>query len=279
MRAAIKFNRAHLWPSLRGLVPSAEDPRPLTACHVDEDSFSQAICALKFGTTFKETQKARFPLTLVELRSLPYRCRPVILDVGASDGITSLDVIRSLPFQKYYVTDLNLHVLYNTCGKRTYFYQEDGKCILIVTDRWVIYPDASWPIAPLVRLLFEGAPGARSDLPRITLINPALRELAHQDVLFEKYNIFEPWERESVDLLLAANLLNRIYFSDAAIGKALENMFRTLNDEGRLVIIDNRRIEKATIFQVNQGRMGIERQINGGTEIENLVLNTFSAIS
>ena len=48
-----------------------------------------------------------------------------------------------------------------------------------------------------------------------------------------------------MDLLLAANLLNRIYFSDAAIGKALENMFRTLNDEGRLVIIDNRRIEKA----------------------------------
>jgi len=276
MRLPIKFNRAFLPPSLKKL-PSAEDPRILIAEPVDEISFSRAISTFKFGTTFKTTQRARFPLTISELATLQYAFRPVVLDVGASDGITSLDVIEALPFQKYYITDRNMEIHFDTSGKYTFFYDDNGNCILIVTDGWVVYSDvqgAIFPLGSLVGSLFRRAPRTQNDSRRIVMINPAVRKFKRQNIIVEKYDVFDNWEGEKVDLIIAANLLNRSYFSDARIGAALRNMLNALREGGRLAVIDNRRLEKASIFQFTGTSLNVERQINGGTEIEDLVLKS-----
>jgi hypothetical protein len=46
-----------------------------------------------------------------------------------------------------------------------------------------------------------------------------------------------------------------------------------LRPSGRLVIIDNRQIESATIFQRTDHGLAVERKINRGTEIESLILD------
>jgi hypothetical protein len=64
MRVPIKLNRSILARRLWGVLPCADDPHP------DEHSFSRAVSTFKFGTTFKATQKQRFPLTLEALTQL-----------------------------------------------------------------------------------------------------------------------------------------------------------------------------------------------------------------
>jgi hypothetical protein len=247
---------------------------------MDEKTFTNAISTFKFGTTFKSTQKTRFPLTILEIASLQYEKRPVVVDLGASDGSTSLDLMQAIPFEKYYVTDLNIEVFYEVSGDATWFYDEKGTCILKVTDKWVVYPEIGGAIFPFDRIsrsLFAHAPKWESDAARIMLINPVLQARKEINIFIEKHNILEIWPHGKADLIIAANILNRSYFTTSEIKQALKNMLAALDVSGRIVIIDNRPREKATIFQFVAGNVSVEKRVNGGTEIENLALNSFGA--
>ena len=278
MRFPIKLNRSYWAQYLTQILPSASDPRILCSEVIDEATFTSAVSTFKFGATFKSTKKARFPLTVMELSTLSYRNRPTILDVGASDGITSLDIIMAIPFNKYYVTDLNIEVSYQQSENNTWFYDEKGACILMVTDKWVNYPDTAGAIFPFDRIvhkIFASAPKQISPAPKITLINPLLISKNNNAILIEKHNILEAWPHEKVDLVIAANILNRGYFTASEIEQALKKLVLALNEGGRIAIIDNRSIEKTTIFQIEGGIAKIVKKINGGTEIESLAVNIF----
>jgi hypothetical protein len=280
MRFPVKFNRT-FWPkALTKALPSATDPRVLCNGKVDEITFASAVSTFKFGTTFKSTQKARFPLTILEIASLQYEKHPIVVDFGASDGSTSLDLMQAIPFEKYYVTDLNIEVFYEVSGGTTWFYDEKGTCLLRVTDKWVVYPEtggAVFPFDRLSRLLFACAPKWKSDAARIVLVNPALQVRKEINISIEKYNILENWPLEKADLIIAANILNQSYFTTSEIKQALNNLLAALDGSGRIAIIDNRPAEKATLFRFIDGIVTVEKRVNGGTDIENLVLNSFGA--
>jgi hypothetical protein len=282
VRAPIKLNRSY-WPSaIANVLPSAEDPRALFDKSIDSATFTKAVSTFKFKTTFKTTQIKRFPLTVDALKRLQFIKTPIILDVGASDGITSLDVIKSIRFQKYFVTDLNMRALYRVYRGRTYFYDEEGKCILIVMNKWIVYEDTVGSLLPfrfLVDSMFNSQPAASQDAIPIDLINPLLARSQDEFIVTEKYDMFTPWKREKVDLVIAANILNKAYFTDEQISQALRNLLQGMDDLGRLAIVDNSQLERSTVFQVRAGNVVVESQINGGTEIEDLVFACVNGLS
>jgi hypothetical protein len=271
----IKLNRSYWTSALTRLLPSAEDPRVLFERGIDQQTFTNAISAFKFKTTQKTTEKDRFPLTIRVMKELNLKDIENVLDVGASDGITSVDVMEALSPKKYYVTDLNVYAFYRILGDRVYFFDEDGKCVLIVTDRLVVYADhegAIFPFNVLAAAYFESQPSATQPMASIELINPSLQDRSNE-IVIQKYDIFSPWPHEKVAMVLAANILNRVYFSDGKLLAAIRNLVRALNQMGRLVIIDNRQVESATVFQLRADKLVVERQVNGGTEIEALIRN------
>ena len=280
MRFPVKLNRT-FWPkSLAKILPSADDTRVLCHGKVNEKTFSIAVSTFKFGATFKSTQKARFPLTILELALLQYEQNPIVIDIGASDGITSLDVMQAIPFEKYYVTDLNIDVYYQDSGNTTWFYDEKGICILMTTDKWVVYPETTGVIFPFDKIsqaVFSHAPKWESDAARLRLINPVLLAYKENNFLIEKHNVLEPWPHEKAHLIIAANILNKSYFTTSEIKQALKNMLAALDGSGRIAIIENRKNEQATIFKFNAGNVSVEKKVNGGVEIENLALNSFGA--
>jgi hypothetical protein len=216
-------------------------------------------------------------LTILELASLSYEQRPIVLDIGASDGITSLDVMRAVPFEKYYVTDLYIDVYYQSSGNATWFYDEKGICILMVTNKWVAYPDAVGAIFPFGRIshtFFARAPKWESDAARLRLINPVLQNHKEINFLIGKHNLLDIWPHGKADLIIAANILNRSYFTASEIKQALINMASILNGSGRIAIIENRKNEQATIFRISTGTIEVEKRVNGDTEIEALVLHS-----
>jgi hypothetical protein len=262
---------------LTSVLPSAADPRILLAGSRDPAAFSEAVSTFKFGTTLKTTQSARFPQTLQVLSQLEFAAPPVILDVGASDASTSLDVMHAVPFSKYYVTDANMTVSSSTVGKRTYFYDGDGECVLIASNAWVAYRDTAGALpifASLARSLFSRAPALPADAHSIQLVNPALASAASEGVRVEPYDMFDQWTHEPVDLVIAANILNRSYFADAEITRALRNLVAALKEGGRLAIVDNRPAEKTTVFQKRGDMLHVEKRVGAGTDIEALALES-----
>jgi hypothetical protein len=275
VRAPIKLNRA-FWPNaLTALLPSATDPGVLSKSDLHEVEFSDAVSTLKFATTFKTTRKVRFPLSLRILSSLEFAGAPVVLDVGASDGITSLDIMQAVRFSRYYVTDKHLEVFIQAQGHKTYFYAPDAKCVLIASPAWIVYEDtvgALPPFGAMARRLFAMAPKLQPDAKRISLVSPALVREPSSRVRVQQYDIFERWPHERADLVVAANVLNLLYFSEERLLQAIDNLLHALRESGRLAVIDNRDMEKATVFRMSGGRLHVEHSVNGGTEIESLVM-------
>lgn len=277
MRLPIKLNSDY-WPkALENILPSSVDPRILCHNNVDETIFSKAISTFKFGNTFKTTRNDRSPLSITELCYLVKNTQPIILDIGASDGSTSLNVIRSIPFARYYVTDLNIQVWLKDIGRTTYFYDNEGRCILAVTDKFIIYADtdsALFPFGKIAKSVINKGLNIGDNLSKIILINPALQAINDNRIIIKKYDLFQAWPYEKVDVIIAANILNKAYFDDSNIIQALKNMVSVLNEKGLIAIIDNRPDEKASIFKYVGGKIMLKKRINAGSDIEGLVLTT-----
>jgi hypothetical protein len=275
VRVPVKLNRA-FWPRLAArFLPSAADPLALLSPGLSDAQFTDAISTFKFATTFKTTQKARFPQTLECLARLRFAHAPTILDVGASDGTTSLDVMRALAFGRYFVTDKHLEVKVCRRGPESYFYAPDGQCVLISTPAWIVYDDTTgaWPpLGRIARRAFAKAPAFSAAKDVIILVNPAIASRAQDGVRVEQYDIFEPWPHDKADLIISANILNRVYFTEARLVQALSNLLDALAEGGRLAVIHNQEEERATVFRLAHGRITPEHTINGGTEIDGLVL-------
>jgi hypothetical protein len=278
MKFPVKFNRA-FWPGfLTQFLPSADDPRPLALGSADETDFSKMVSTFKFGSTFKSTRPSRFPMTLAQLASIPNAFPLTILDIAASDGVTSLDMMRTLLYKKYFVTDLNLEVLFSESSGTTYFYTNQGNCILAVNDPWIIYSDeknALFPFKQIATSKIKSAPEFQKGFTKITLISPQLLAPGRERVEIKQYDIFQKWPFEKADLILAANILNREYFKEEAILTAFGNLLEALEEGGWVVVVDNRRIERATIFQLIDGCLAVKTRVNGGTRIEAILMDQF----
>ncbi len=276
MRLPIKLNKAG-WPSpFADLFLAFHDPRPLAykPFAISAAQFSASVSSLQFGVTFKTTHPGRHAQSNRFLRETYRGSRPVILDVGASDGSTSLDLIQELGsnFAYYYVTDLNLSV---RCGYDSkgvvYFVDQNGSCILRASERLLVYSDTSrakLPLRLIARTLLakcRNAGGWRN----LVLIQPALRRRAKCDprIIIQRYDIFAPWTGPPPDLVKVANLLNNDYFSDSQIKKALQVQCSILAPNGRLLLIsEDQDIEKFSVFRKTPAGMELELTHAGGAK-------------
>lgn len=282
MRMPIKLNRSG-WPNwLTNFVPAMDDPRDLCIYELisNPEEFSKKVSVFKLDSTFKTTNPNRHPLSNNLIYRTFLKSIPVMLDIGASDGSTSIDLIRTLGtgFKKYFVTDLNLTVYFiQTAYGNVYFYNLYKKCFLYVTKYFLIYADTKNAI-PIFNYIAESvvkkAPFCNI-FQDISLIQPELRNLAKTDPRIEikRFNMFEVWDGPKPDLIKVANVLNRSYFSDEEIIKALTNFYLTLRPGGRLLIIDNRNTENASLFVRSEYKFVLESSINNGVEISSLVLS------
>ena len=275
MRRPIRLNRELLrkaWPNLRAGCP---DPRGLLKANISAQEATDIIAEIKIGGVFKTTRPNRFPQTTRLLADNGLPPRPTVLDVGASDGSTSLSTMESIRFARYYVTDRHIEAYACTTRNGTYFCDVEYNPFMYANRFVVMYNDgekALWPMSRIVRKVFSGFDkSGRADARRMLLMNPALLPRAGSDIRLEKYDIFETWPLEKVDLVIAANILNRSYFPDARLRDAVRNLRGALKDSGRLAVIENRPEEQSNVFRLHGDRFVVEHEVGRGSDIKALV--------
>jgi hypothetical protein len=277
MRLPIKLNRAG-WPRGFTRLPFVfDDPRPLAnvgASSLSSAAFSNAISTLQFGVTFKTTRPGRQAHSNRLIAQLYAGSKPVILDVGASDGSTSLDLIRSLGpnFGGYFVTDLNLCA---RCGfgrrGTVYFLDRNGTCVLRASWHFLVYADVrgAWhPLACLSHVLLSGSRKV-VDWREVLLVQPELIALARRDsrITIMPYDLFEPWTGRRPDLIKIANLLNSKYFTEAQMAEGLKIQCSNLGINGRLLLVsEDDDMEKFSLFRKTPAGMQLEYTHAGGAK-------------
>jgi hypothetical protein len=86
------------------------------------------------------------------------------------------------------------------------------------------------------------------------------------------HDVFEPWTDRKPTVIKIANLLNRAYFSDERIRSAVANLWRALEPDGLLLVIDNRDVEQSSLFERTGDGFRLLARVRGGTDVEGLVL-------
>jgi hypothetical protein len=278
MRAPVRGIRGS-WPrSLEHLAPRLfrVDPRVLLDEDPSAEDFRAAMSIVHVGETIKITgvdRHAAADTLLLEHVALESAS---LVDIGASDGSTSVELIEKLPgFRSFTIADLYLTLQAVETRRHVLFYDHEGTCVLIAGRRMVAWPS----LARWVRLLWTPVLAAAKGRPRreVLLLGPDARRLVREDerVTTRVHDVFQPWDGPAPDVIKVANVLRRLYFSDEDIRSALSALLASLDEGGHLLILDNPRIAgidlRAGLYRRQGGRFTMIAETESAPEIADLV--------
>jgi hypothetical protein len=256
--------------------------------------------------TFKTTSAAR----LDEVNSLVARLLPRdrvldILDVGVSSGVTTADwsaQLRSEGIEHQIVaTDLVIHAVLLTVGRRiAVLWQQNGHPLAVQAGPVTLYLGhaadhgprgvLSRVLGPALRRLHAATANRRSwpheAPPRpwragvrpVELVSRHL--VADASIRLVEDDVSLPGEfGQSFDVCRAANLLNRAYFPDDRLTAMATNLVARLRDGGLLIVCRTTDghggpINQATVFRRSGPGFKVAERLNGGSEVEDLMLTT-----
>jgi hypothetical protein len=221
------------------------DPRIVSDPDCTPERFRAAMAAFHVGKTIKITGVGRHGDADDLLVTHVSTSGRTVVDIGASDGSTSVELIAKLPdVGRFVIADLYFHLESYTWGGSTYYYGPDGDLILVAGRRTLAWPTLSRLLATWHRrgATRARAIGARTD---VLLLNPQARRLLADDDRVEMavHDVFTPWPDPKPDVIKVANVLRRLYFSDDEISAALDALLASLPRGGHLLVVDNPRIE------------------------------------
>jgi hypothetical protein len=267
------------WPSaLERLAPRLfrGDPRVLLDDDPTAEDFRAAMSIIHVGETIKITGVDRHAAAdALLLEHVPLESASLV-DIGASDGSTSVELVEKLPgFRSFTMADLYLHLDAVETRRHVLFYDQEGTCVLIAGRRVLAWPS----LARWVRLVWTPVMAAARNRPRrqALLLGPDARRLVREDerVSSRVHDIFQPWDGPAPDVIKVANVLRRLYFSDEDIQRALTALLASLDEGGHLLLLDNPRIAgidlRAGLYRREGGRFVVVAETDDAPEIADLV--------
>ena len=188
--------------------------------------YSLAMSHLNVGDTYKTTGRNRTVLADAALGRLAAGySTPSALEVGVSDGISALGLLRNSALGAITLTDRFPLFHEKPIPLGRVFLNADGRLLGI----------------KFLCFYLNIGEGPLCDLTRYTPIetaNPVVRqEFGIQAI--QRFDMFHDRLDKPVDLIKCANILNTDYFPDRAIRRAVANLGRNLTKSGHLVISQN----------------------------------------
>ncbi len=218
-----------------------------------ERLFSLGMSNINVGDTYKTTARARTTLADNALQALARGVdAPKVLEIGVSDGSSSLGLLGASVFDSVILTD-----------RFSRFYEKKNLF-------GAVYRNADAALLG-VKFLFlycnvsSSQPGKIDGYSVIETANPALERL-HGLRSIVRFNMQTDVLDEKVHLIKCANILNRSYFTARQIRKSVTNLARSLADGGVLVLSQNNSMyadgEALLVVRKTGEKMVIERNIN-----------------
>ena len=264
-----------------------------------EEQFSLALHNTRMAEVFKRTNPRRLPATEEAILGgvlSEYRANCRILDMGASDGITSVELLEHLQAHwgtgvSVVTSDLNLWLVRYRLGPLVEYREPGGDQMLIRIGGWgfrtvklnsvqtseqvkhhylrTIGKPLYWQIWSLIgpRMRYAG---------RISLINPRAKMCRGLEARVLNCLIRDSSLIEEFHCVRASNVLNIEYFTRDELVVAVSTIHAYLKEGGCLVISRNEGVpgketEHGTAWIKTGRQFASGRNFGGGSEIKELV--------
>ena len=258
------------------------------------DRFSLILNDVRMAGAWKRTKRGRLKQTEEMLCvHIPSQLRQhlLFLDVGASDGITTVEALRTIKrafgdASRAYAADLNLWLLRYRRGAVVEYRASNGEPIMIRIGRFGLRLSKSRRGAaepdynPMVQLYLRLQNFRRSMPPdaRISLVNPIARSEPGLTAIELDCLKREPSLTNRISAVRASNVLNLGYFHPAQIGEAIGHLHAYLRDGGCLVVSRNAdtaagESENGSVWRKEPGRFHWIQNFGSGSEIKEIVDN------
>jgi hypothetical protein len=255
------------------------------------DLFSATLSEMRIGGAWKRTHSGRLRATEDALcRFLIGRSgqRLTMLDLGASDGITTLEAFRVLRDRlgneiRIYLADKNLSLFRFRRWSVVEYRARDGEPILVRIGRLGLrlakqrrgLQEARDPIANLYLRLKTFRSGLQPR-GRIPLINPWVR--CEPSIMPIEIDCLDRDARmvDRLNVVRASNLLHCAYFTPDQVRIAVGHAYSYLRDDGCLIISRNDdtkegELERGSLWSKYRGGFERREDFGGGAEIRDLV--------
>ncbi len=237
-------------------------------------------------------------------------------DWAASDCSVSAEWAASLwhlfPAARFVASDILFHLIEvsKNEGQEAYILEPDGAAIQYIRPPFVLslqeqipwyYPVNSWLASKakhrldeirkiLNRCQWPGDENAVLHFPpwtlqQVSLIHPRARFMRASDSRFEirQHSVFAPLPAPS-NAIRTMNIFNRGYFNESKLLQGIHAVFDSLSDGGIWIVgrtTEETRPSKnrASIFQKRGPSFFLRSRLNGGAEIEDLILSNLGSAS
>jgi hypothetical protein len=255
------------------------------------DRFSTILHDLRMGAAWKRTARGRLRRTeeMLCTHIRPERRHDLaLLDIGASDGITTVDGVRALRSAfgdgvRAVLADRNLWLLRYHRGPIVEYRAADGEPIMarfgpigmrLASSRRTIEPDNN----PLARLYLRMRK-FRDSMPlgtRISLVHPAAWREPGISVMELDCLVRSKCLENRFDAVRASNVLNLGYFALTQLHLAVGHLYAYLREGGCLVVSRNEdvptgEIENGSVWLKGPRRFRWLQDFGTGSEIKSVV--------
>jgi hypothetical protein len=202
----------------------------------------------------------------------------VIHDIAVSNGVTSLELFRTLHSRglpvSFHISDK--YARYGTTGRTLVrIVDADGALVEMYACGILAKSDLSqkfWLSRLLYSLLADTS--GNHKLKWFLLFDPEVMENIEKGLIhFIDYDVFETCETSLFTFVRCMNLLNLTYFSSDKIERALRNIVGSLK-EGGILQIGRTTPEGHNMvgFYINTGNgLKLVREVGGGTEVRDVI--------
>jgi len=253
--------------------------------------FSEVVSSIRIGRTHKLTRPNRLagPTgALCDRLQSPDRDTLQFLDVGASDGITTLEAVRLLegrlerPVHACLIDPFVRLVRYRSGSTVEYRTPDQSPVMVRVGSIGLQLSSLDTARDPLSRTLgrwYLSRTAARQSMPldaTISLVNPLVAADPSVTVLEWDVLRHNPALVARFHAVRASNVLNHSYFSTDQIDRALSHLHGYLRDGGWLLVSRSRvsgsgEIDHGSIWRKEGGRFVRQHSFGEGAEIAALV--------
>jgi SAM-dependent methyltransferase len=252
--------------------------------------FSLAVSEIRIGGTYRKTNPNRLRQSTPILLDLLVQKNvesPLILDLGISDGILTLELFEKLsekyPKTKIYAADINLSLERFRYGFLLEYRAENGEPILVKFGGLGLQlakhrHEFDFAISYLAQKYLNWHSLRQKLRPDglISLLNPFV--LKSKNIVPIKLDCLEytPEFENLFDAIRAGNILNLSYFPRNQINTAVAHIFKYLKNGGVLIVSKNESIDSAdtengSVWLKQSEGFVWQTDFGHGSEIKNIV--------
>lgn len=253
--------------------------------------FSSVLHDIRMAGAWKRTNEGRLAKTeamLIKHMAPRYRGSVSVLDVGASDGITTFELFRALHGTFggdviTYLADLNIWLYRYRLGPIVEYRASNGEAIMVRASRVGLrlaeqrYKSARHQgLLPKIYLNFRPLRRAMKQDARIPLVSPIATsepgiKIIELNCLVRNSDLIGQFSA-----IRASNVLNLGYFTPKQIAEAVGHLYAYLPEEGCLVIsrnVDygNQEIENGSVWTKRSGGLVWVEDFGSGSEVRKIV--------